>query len=128
MSAEFRRILRPLPLALPIFFFFLRLHIFREAFTQEFTKASRARMPLPPSELSAMADAAISRAKARLQAVPSAGDGDDSIEDALSALGDFAELAASKVRRSLADVFGVIYMYETIVCLVGQRLFQRKSC
>lgn len=69
----------------------------RATFTTEFTQASRARMPLPPSELTAMATAASSRARGRLQAVPSAGSGDDALEDALSALGDFVELAISKV-------------------------------
>lgn len=54
-------------------------------------------MPLPPSELTATADAASSRARGRLNAVPSAGSGDDALEEALSALGDFVELAISKV-------------------------------
>ena len=54
-------------------------------------------MPLPQSELAAMAKAASSRARARLQAVPSTGAGDDSLQEALAALSDFVELAASKV-------------------------------
>ena len=54
-------------------------------------------MPLPRSELAAMAKAASSRARGRLQAVPSTGAGDDSLEEALAALSDFVELAASKV-------------------------------
>lgn len=69
----------------------------RATFTAEFSQASRAKMPLPPSELTAMAKAASSRARGRLNAVPSAGSGDDALEEALSALGDFVELAISKV-------------------------------
>lgn len=53
-------------------------------------------MPLPPSELTAMASAVSSRARGQLHAVPSAGPDDDAMEEALSALGDFIELAISK--------------------------------
>lgn len=69
----------------------------RATFTADFGQASRAKMPLPPSELTAMAAAASSRARGRLQEVPSAGPGDDALEEALSALKDFVELAISKV-------------------------------
>ncbi|CAM9657059.1 unnamed protein product, partial [Ectocarpus sp. 8 AP-2014] len=68
----------------------------RAAFTTGFTQASRTKMPLPPSELTAMASAVSSRARGQLHAVPSAGPGDDAMEEALSALGDFIELAISK--------------------------------
>lgn len=69
----------------------------RAAFTAEFSQGSKTKMPLPPSELTAMATAASSRARGRLNAVPSAGSGDDALEEALSALGDFIELAINKV-------------------------------
>lgn len=54
-------------------------------------------MPLPLSELSAMSSEAASRARARLEAIPPSGSDDDSLQDALSALEDFIELAVSKV-------------------------------
>ena len=74
----------------------------RAKFTEEFTQACRAFMPLPLSELSAMSSAAAARARARLQEVPSSGAGDDSLQEALSALEDFVELAVSKVRKTVA--------------------------
>lgn len=43
-----------------------------------------------------MAAAVSSRARGQLHAVPSAGPDDDALEEALSALGDFIELAISK--------------------------------
>lgn len=55
-------------------------------------------MPLPPAQLSAMATKAAKDSRARVETVPSAGPTDDSVEDALSAIGEFVELSISKVR------------------------------
>ncbi|CAN0363193.1 unnamed protein product [Ectocarpus fasciculatus] len=68
----------------------------RAAFTKAFTQDLRSKMPLPPSELTKMASDVSSRARGQLHAVPSAGPDDDALEEALSALGDFIELAISK--------------------------------
>ncbi|CAM9864629.1 unnamed protein product, partial [Ectocarpus fasciculatus] len=46
-----------------------------------------------------MASDVSSRARGQLHAVPSAGPDDDALEEALSALGDFIELAISKAEK-----------------------------
>lgn len=75
----------------------LVLCVFRDNFSREFSQKAKELMPLPPEYLASMALDASSRARERLEAVPPTGDGDESLEDAISALGEFVELSASKV-------------------------------
>lgn len=50
-----------------------------------------------------MAAKAAKDSRARVETVPSSGPNDDSVEEALSAIGEFVELSISKVRRKVGE-------------------------
>lgn len=82
-------------------------------------------MPLFSEELSAMASAAAERARECVKKVPSAGEDDDSVEDALSALEDFVELSASKVR--LLRLRSAVVHFSFAICFARDILLRKTS-